>query len=158
MTGTVRPRVASVVAVVWLYLGPPWVLVGGLGTYGYYRMQLAIIEMGGVAPRVNVPLVFLWFPITALVLGLAGTFGAVSLLGCRAIGRSVMRFVNVGAALLMLAFTVNWMLAVTESRYGASWEQVQTALLGLLAGLLTSVPFLVMARKLGSPELLAALR
>jgi len=155
MTGSVRPRIASVVAVIWLYLGPPWVLIGAFGLYGYWWIAGAVAELGGNDPRAEVPLVFLWFPACTLVLGLAGTKGAFALLGNRESGRFLMRLVNAGAALMILAFTANWMHGVTQaSRFGgASWEQVQMALFGLLVGVLTALPFIIIARKLGSPEL-----
>ena len=56
----IRPRIASVVSVVWLYLGSAWVLIGALGLYGYYSMQGALDALG--AHKAEVPTIYLWFP------------------------------------------------------------------------------------------------
>lgn len=154
-----RPRLFSVASVIWLYLAPGWILVGGFGLYLYFWL-------GDVNERINqvphmsstereIPLVFLWFPAGVLLLGIAGLVGALGLLRCKESGRRTVQLASYGASLLLAAFTVNWMLAVTEGgRYsGPSWEQIQMALMGLVCGLLLVVPFFVLARKLGNREL-----
>ena len=152
----IRPRIASVVSVVWLYLGSAWVLIGALGLYGYYSMQGALDALG--AHKAEVPTIYLWFPLLTLVFGAAGIVGARGLLKCKESGRKLLRGVSFGTVALLFAFTWSVALAVTNAgdrHYSPDvrWEQMKLAIAGIVVGGLTAIPFIIMGRKLGSAHL-----
>lgn len=151
----VRPRVANVVSVVWLYLGSAWIAVGALGLYSYASMSSAMQHMGGDSAAV--PAVFWWFPLGTLALGGLGLAGAVGLLKRRESARRLLRGVNFGTIGLLAAFTWHWAAAVTQlpGRFGWSVgaDQAAMAIEGIVCGLVLAVPFLIMGRRLAGREL-----
>lgn len=155
----IRPRVANVVSVVWLYLGSAWVVVGALGIYSYWSMSSAMssmmARMGGAVP--GVPAVFLWFPLGTLALGVFGVLGAVGLLRRQESGRRLLRAINFATIGLLAAFMWHWVATVTHpggfSGDYVSADQVGMAVEGIVCGLLIAVPFVIIARKLAGREL-----
>ncbi len=157
----IRPRIASVVGVVWLYLGPAWVLIGALGLYGYYSMMTALEAMG--SREVEIPTLYVWFPLFTLLLGGSGIVGARALLACKESGRKLLRGVSFGTVALLAAFTWSFVQTATDTgdRYYSSsvgWDQMSLAIKGIVVGVLTAVPFIIMGRKLGSPHIKAQMQ
>ena len=144
MMAPIRPRIATVVSVVWLYLGPPWLAIGLVGLYAGLAMGLLdfALDMSGALG---------WFYLLTGVSGGLGLAGALQLLQLRESGRKRLVAANwvAFANIVMFAFTA----VATAVRAGAAFFLLP----GLLCSLL-SVPFAVMARKLARPELVLALR
>lgn len=86
-----------------------------------------------------------------LALGVAGLWGAFSLLKLRASGRALLEAVNWAAACLTGAFSLYWVHGVLGGGF-VSDATLGMAALGLLTGLLTTVPFLWMGKALRGRE------
>jgi hypothetical protein len=147
----IRPRPVTVVAVIWLYLGPGWAALG-------LTMLLAMAAM-------PMSLGFLpWFFLGVGLSGALGTIGAVQLLGLRARGRQLSELASWLAFATIVSFTLNWVHGVLFVTYGWGYSTIgggihqRMALSGLLGGTLVAVPFLIMARKLRSETVRLAIR
>lgn len=152
----IRPRSASVIGVVWIYLGSSWVLIGAFGVLGYLWLNSALAQLsahrGMVAEDVGFPLFFLLFPASFCALGAVGLWSALGVLRLRVTAVARLRWMNWVVVALIVWFGYNWVGMVTRpaSYYGSyvTVEQVKMALLGVVTLGLTCVPFLMMAHKL----------
>jgi hypothetical protein len=145
----IRPRAATIVAVIWLYLGTSWsapallMLAGGL--------QMARIagwpaEFGGALPVFAVGLL--------LVCGVA-VRGAIRMLQLRELGRRRLELANwlTFALFMLFTFHVCYAFGQVPKYYSRGTEfDPARALVPLLMGLILSVPFALMARALRSDE------
>ena len=152
----IRPRSASVIGVVWIYLGSSWALIGAFGVFGYLWLnsmatRLSALRDGGPEDP-GFPLFFLLFPASFCALGAVGLWSGLGVLRLRLTAVTRLRWMNWVAIALLAWFGYNWLGVVTRpaSEYSSyvSFEQVKMALFGVVALALTCVPFLIMARKL----------
>jgi len=152
----VRPRSASVIGVVWIYLGSSWVLIGAFGVFGYLWLNSTLTQLstlhGGVPEDAGVPGFFLLFPASFCALGAVGLWSALGVLRLRLTAVTRLRWMNWVTIALLAWFGYHWLGMVTRpaSYYSSyvSFEQVKMALFGIVTLGLTCVPFLIMARKL----------
>lgn len=154
----IRPRSASVIGVVWIYLGSSWAFIGAFGVLGYVWLNSALTRLsrpqGAVLEDAGFPLFFLLFPASFCALGAVGLWSAIGVLRLRLAAVTRLRWMNWVAIALLGWFGYSWLGVVTRpaSYYSSyvSFEQVKMALFGIVTLGLTCVPFLIMARKLKS--------
>jgi len=151
----IRPRIATIAAVVWLYLGAAWTLVG---TPMLFAMSM-LARITGDAIWLDILPVFFGGLALAGVLGLVG---AVRLLQLRDIGRRLLERASwlTFAVVQLFSLRVAYGLSCTTDYFGnvLPFTNPGNAAPTVLAGLLFGVPFIVLARKLRSAELRFALR
>ncbi len=163
----VRPRALTVTAVLWLFLGASWVLIGmsGVGGALWMTQQLQAMAGAGMREPPSLPWVFWWYPGFAALLGAGGVHYGRLALKLEERGRAGLRRVNIGAALLFGAFVAHWINQVTTNysyfgtyRIPPTGAQVSMALQGLVCGLLLVAPFLYAAKKLAAREVVSAMK
>ena len=143
--GAIRPRAASVVSVIWLFLGASWVAMGLLMAF-MSALFLPLVPEGAGG---NFVYLWVWF-VVVLALGATGLSGALGLLKLQASARARLEWVNWLAVVLLLAFTGFWLhgLLAESFYYSAGELQLHMALYGLLTTGLTLIPFVWMAKAL----------
>lgn len=152
----IRPSSASVIGVVWIYLGSSWALMGAFGILGYLWLNSALTQLstlhGNVPEDAGVPRFFLLFPASFCALGAVGLWSALGVLRLQLTAVTRLRWMNWVAIALLAWFGYNWLGGVMRpaSYYSSyvSFQQVKMALFGVVTLGLTCVPFLIMARKL----------
>jgi hypothetical protein len=150
----VRPRAVTVIAVIWLYVGPSWLLLGG-------AMMLAMLIFATLSAGFAWMDVLPWYFSAVAVLGASGTVAAYKLLCLRRSGRLWLELVSWASFCLIqaFAFRVGLGLATTTTWLGARVvSDPGRLLLALSMGLLAGLPFLVMAGKLRSQIVRGAIR
>ncbi len=149
----IRPRVATVVAVVWIYVGVCWLLTGLFMLLG--GLQLVRIagsaEWLGFAPA---------FAVGIVVSGAMGLRGAFGLLRLKERGRALVEWANWLSFAGFILFTLTFCngFARTIGYFGSSEFDPSRAILPFFMGSSFAVPFLIMARKLRSQEVRYAVR
>lgn len=152
----IRPRSASVIGVVWIYLGSSWALIGAFGIFGYLWLNSWLTQLStrqGVVPEdAGFPLFFLLFPASFCALGAVGLWSAIGVLRLRLTAVTRLRWMNWVAIALIGWFGYNWLgVVMRPASYYSSYisvEQVKMALVGVVTLGLTCVPFVIMAHKL----------
>ncbi|MGC4093105.1 MAG: hypothetical protein QM756_35495 [Polyangiaceae bacterium] len=156
MTVKIRPRIATVVGVVWLYLSAAWVPIGT----STILMGVGMLELSGAGPEPFAAFAVFGGLVTLLA-GFAG-HAAYELLEMRSRGRQRLELINWSTFALFQAFTwhVAWQLTSTTRYWGTErfLQDPGRFLLIALCGLFSSLPYLVMALKLRNPELRYAIR
>jgi|RhiMethySRZTD1v2_1073278.scaffolds.fasta_scaffold1062926_2 hypothetical protein len=160
MIAPIRPRAATVLSVIWLYLGPSSALGGIAGLAGGAAVLSLLPDPGNVeAPFFGLPACFLG----ATVSGVLGTAGAWKLLALTHRGRALLELANWIAVGTIALFTLIFVLGVatTIEPFGhrvVRWEGMDLALRAIAIAAVHAVPFLVMARKLRAPVVRFAVR
>jgi len=149
----IRPRAASVVAVVWLYLGASWLGIA-------FVMLPAFVMMSRFAGT------FFFWPVGAFWLAIAAIAAfalrsALQLLQLRASGRRHLEWANWATFALLMLFTLHFcsLFGSVPSPWGYStYFDATRVVFPFLGGTLTSLPFVLMARALRSEEVRFAVR
>jgi hypothetical protein len=159
MIAAIRPRVVTVAAVVWLYVGPAWVLTGSSALVGI--AAIASVPDVSLGMMDILPL----FLSSMIACGGLGTYGAFKLLGMESRGRGLIELASWLALATILLLTLRWAysVAMVPTYWGSgqqlgNWHHVSRALSGLLVGALVGAPFLILASKLRTPEVRHAIR
>ena len=146
----IRPRPASVIAVVWLYLGGSWAFTGIVMGW----LSTSLLGLLHVRPLTSVPsdITFLWCWFLAITaVGLAGIRGALGLLKLQASGRALLEKLNWFSAVLFVMFG----LYVAHSLLSSQWTtnaELGLAMCSVLWAAVGSVPFLWMGKALRGRE------
>src|SRR6187399_535245 len=145
----IRPRSASVIGVVWIYLGSSWALIGAFGVFGYLWLNSALTQLSTLPEDAGFPRFFLLFPASFCALGAVGLWSALGVLRLHLRAVTRLRWMNWVAIALLAWFGYNWLGVVTRpaSYYSSyvSFQQVKMALFGVVTLGLTCLPFLIMA-------------
>lgn len=150
----IRPRAASVVAVVWLYLGVGWLAIALV-------MLPTFALMASLPPGTGIfwPIGVFWLTI-ATIAGFA-LRSALQLLQLRASGRQHLEWVNWATFALFMLFTLHFCSMFgsvpTPWGYGTNFDATRVVV-PFLGGTLMSLPFVFMARALRSEEVRFAVR
>ncbi|MEO7036489.1 MAG: hypothetical protein ABI548_21270 [Polyangiaceae bacterium] len=147
---SIRPRPASVIAVVWLYLGGSWAFMGIVMGW----LSTAMLGFLHVRPLAEVPsdITFLWCWFLAITaVGAAGIRGALGLLKLKASGRALLEKVNWLSAGLFATFGFYSAHSLLSSQWTTDTE-LKLAIYSVFWTGISSVPFLWMGKALRGRE------
>jgi hypothetical protein len=150
----IRPRAATIVAVVWLYLGVAWLGLGIVMLLGGAEMLRMTGWVGGFG------WLMAFFAAVAAVAGIA-LRGALDLLQLRSRGRSWLELANWLTFALFVLFTLQFcsVFGSIPSTFGTyTYFQPERVVTPFVLGMLFSLPFAWMARALRSEEVRYAIR
>lgn len=150
----IRPRAASVAAVVWLYLGVSWLGIALV-------MLPAAVLFSRMIPDASWAALVIPFWVVFALLGGFGVRGALQLLQLRSTGRTTLEWVSWVTFALLMWFTwrVCGELGSVPSYFGTTtYFDPTRAVWPFIGGTLTSLPFVFLARSLRSDEVRFAVR
>ncbi len=150
----IRPRAVSVVAVIWLYLGVSWLALGLVMLV--VGVQLAP-SVGSDAIEMSIlPTFWMGVPVVA---GL-GLYGAMGTLRLRSRGRQLLEWSNWLTFALFLLFTldVSHAFGTATTYFGTPYFDPARAVMPFVIGMVYTLPFAFMAKKLRSPEVCLAVQ
>jgi hypothetical protein len=150
----IRPRAASVAAVVWLYLGVSWLGIA-------FVMLPAAVLFSRLVPDASWAWLVIPFWSVLAVLGGLAVRGSLQLLQLRSSGRWLLEWVSWATFALMMWFTLHVCgeLGSVPSYFGTTtFFDPSRALWPFIGGTLTSLPFVFLARSLRSDEVRFAVR
>jgi hypothetical protein len=150
----IRPRAASVGAVVWLYLGVSWLGIAVV-------MLPAAVLFARLVPDASWAWLVIPFWSALALIGGLGVRGALLLLQLRSSGRRLLEWVSWVTFALLMWFTLHVCreLGSVPSYFGTTtFFDPSRALWPFIGGTLTSLPFVLLARSLRSEEVRFAVR
>lgn len=155
----IRPRIVSVVGVIWLYLGACWFLFGVVMTFGAFELASTLPVL---SPGTEWLDILPWFFASLAVAGALGGTGALQLLKLRDRGRRRVKSANWLAAAAIGVFTlrVAYALSSVQDCSSCSSRHLVNPALGLPSLFLGSVGcllFIFMTRKLDAREVAFAI-
>lgn len=155
----IRPRIVSVVGVIWLYLGASWFLFGVVMTFGAFELASTLPVL---SPGTEWLDILPWFFASIALAGALGGTGALQLLKLRDRGRRRLKSANWLAAATIGLFTlrVAYALSSVQDCSHCSSRHLVNPALGLPSlfwGSVCCLPFLFMVRKLDAREVAFAI-